>query len=102
MTGATSHTLANCLIELNRFDEASKLLENIDTKAVAQLTGVPDWSANLDLARADIAFRKGDYSAARKYIQPAIPVYSRPDAEPFQKHKLESLLAGIDKHLPAR
>ena len=99
LTGATADTLADCLIDLNRFDEASKLLGHIDARSVAQLTGVPDWSANLDLARAEIDFRKGDYAGARKDIQPAIPVFSRADAEPFQKHKLETLLAGIDQHL---
>ena len=101
LTGAAAYSLAACLIELKRFDEATGLMDNIDTKPVAQLTGVPDWSANLDLARADIAVRKGDYSAARKKIQPAIPVFSTLDAEPYQKHKLEALLAAIDKGLPA-
>jgi len=100
LTGAAAYPLAACLIELNRFDEASRLMDTIDSKTVAQLTGVPDWSANLDLARADIAFRKGDYTAARKDIQPAVPVFSKSDAEPFQKHKLESLQAAIEKHLP--
>ena len=100
LTGAASYSLADCLVELNLFDEASRLMDNIDSKSVAQLTGVPDWSANLDLARSDIAVRKGDYAAARKAIQPAIPVFSKADAEPFQKHKLEFLLATIDKHLP--
>src|SRR3984957_2443653 len=101
LTGATSYSLAACLVERNRFDEASKLLDNIDSKPVAQLTGIPDWSANLDLARADIAVRKADYSSARKNIQPAIPVFSKADAEPFQKHKLETLLSAIDRGLPA-
>lgn len=99
LTGGAADTLANCLIDLNHFDEASKLLANIDPKSVAQLSGVPDWSANINLARADIDYRKGDYAAARTDIQPAIPVFSRADAEPFQKHKLERLLAGIDQHL---
>lgn len=99
LTGATADTLANCLIERNQLDEASKLLDRIDSKSVAQLAGIPDWSANVDLARAEIACRRNDYSTARKNIQPAIPVFSRADAEPFQKHKLETLLASIDKHL---
>lgn len=59
------------------FRIASSLMDNIDSKPVAQLTGIPDWSANLDLARADIAVRRADFSAARKTIQPAIPVFSR-------------------------
>lgn len=100
LTGAAAYSLASCNIEMNRFEDASRLLDNIDVKVVAQLTGIPDWSANLDLARADIAFRRGDYSRARTAIQPAMPVFSRADAEPYQKRKLESLLAGIDAHQP--
>ena len=98
LTGGTADTLAHCLIERNHLDEASRLLDSIDPKSVAQLTGVPDWSANLDLARAEIACRRNDFATARKSIQPAIPVFSRPNAEPYQKHKLESLLAEINKH----
>lgn len=102
LTGATAYSLAECLIDLHRVEEASRLLGGIDAKPVAQLTGVPDWSANLDLARAEIAFGKSDYATARKDIQPAIPVFSRSDAEPFQKHKLESLLVQLDKNPPAK
>lgn len=102
LTGAAADTLADCLIERNRLDEASRLLDTIDGKIVAQLAGVPDWSANLDLSRAEIACRRGDFAAARRQIQPAIPVFSRADAEPYQKRKLEKLLATLDNrsHLP--
>ena len=99
LTGATADTLADCLIERNQYAEATKLLDNIDGKSVAQLTGIPDWPANIDLARAEISFREGDFPAARKNIQPAIPVFSRADAEPFQKHKLQTLLSELDQRL---
>jgi DNA-binding winged helix-turn-helix (wHTH) protein/serine/threonine protein kinase len=101
LTGATADALADCLIPRDRLDEASKLIDSIDGKVVAQLAGVPDWSANLDLSRAEIAYRRGDYAAARKVIQPAIPVFSRADAEPYQKHKLEKLLASIENQTRA-
>ncbi len=101
LTGATADTLADCLILRNRLDEASHLLDSVDGKVVAQLVGVPDWSANLDLSRAEIAFRRGDYAVARKSIQPAIPVFSRADAEPYQKHKLEKLLSGLENQTRA-
>jgi hypothetical protein len=84
------------LIGENKLDEASRLLETIDAKAVAQLAGVPDWSANLDLSRAEIAYRRGDYPTARKTIQPAIAVFSRPNAEAYQKRKAERLLLSLD------
>jgi DNA-binding winged helix-turn-helix (wHTH) protein/serine/threonine protein kinase len=101
LTGATADTLADCLIPRNRLDEASTLLDSVDGKIVAQLVGVPDWPANLDLSRAEIAYRRGDYAAARKNIQPAIPVFSRADAEPYQKHKLEKLRASIENQTRA-
>ena len=98
LTGGAADTLANCLIERGQFDEASRLLDGIDAKAVAQLAGIPDWSANINLARAEIAYRRGDYATARKEIQPAVPVFSRADAEPYQKHKLESLQSAVNEH----
>ncbi len=101
LTGAAADTLADCLIPRNRLEEASTLLDSVDGKIVAQLVGAPDWPANLDLSRAEIAYRRGDYAAARKNIQPAIPVFSRADAEPYQKHKLEKLRASIENQTRA-
>jgi serine/threonine protein kinase len=89
--------LADCLISLGKLDEASALLQKVDAKAVTQLSGDPNWSANLDLALGEIAFRRGDLAAARKYVQSATPVFTRPDAEPYQKHALEVLSAAIEK-----
>ena len=99
LTGGVAHTLATCLIDVNRLEEASKLLREIDTKAVAQLTGFPDWGANVALSQAEIAYREGDYTAARKFVESAAPILTRPDAEPYQKHALETLKNAIGKHL---
>ena len=92
LTGATADALADCLIAQNHLDEASKLLDGIDPKVVAQLVGIPDWSATLDVSRAEIALRREDYVTAEKAVQPAIPVYSRADAEPYQKQRLQKVL----------
>ena len=89
--------LADCLIGLGKLDEASVLLQKVDAKAVTQLSGDPNWGANLDLALGEIAFRRGDLTTARKYVQSATPVFTRPDAEPYQKHALEVLTAAIEK-----
>jgi ATP/maltotriose-dependent transcriptional regulator MalT len=97
LTGGAADTLATCLIGLGKLPEASMLLEGIDTAAVAQLTGFPDWSANVALARGEIAFRQGDYAAARKYVETARPVLTRADAEPYQKHALEELASAIER-----
>jgi eukaryotic-like serine/threonine-protein kinase len=98
LTDGARFGLADCLISLGKLDEASALLQKVDAKAVTQLSGDPNWSANLDLALGEIAFRRGDFAAARKYVQSAAPVFTRPDAEPYQKHALEVLTAAIEKH----
>jgi DNA-binding winged helix-turn-helix (wHTH) protein/serine/threonine protein kinase len=97
LTGATSYTLATCLISLGKLDEASTLLQGIDVPAVTQLTGDPNWGANVTLAQADIAYRRGNYDAARGYVQTVTPIFTRKDAESYQKRALESLTAALGK-----
>ena len=95
LTGGTADALADCLIARKRLDEASKLLDSIDPKPVAQLVGVPDWSATIDLSRAEIALLRGDDGTAEKDVQAAIPVFSRADAEPYQKQRLQKILDAL-------
>ena len=97
LTGGAAYSLATCLIGLNRLDEAAALLPQIDAKAVAQLSGDPDWGAGISLSQAEIAYRRHDYPAARNTLQTAAPVFTRADAEPYQKHAFESLKAALDK-----
>jgi hypothetical protein len=78
-------------------DEASKLLQQIDAPAVAQLSGDPDWGAGVTLAQGEIAYRRGDYDTARKDLQAVTPVFTRKDAELYQRHAIESLQASLDK-----
>jgi ATP/maltotriose-dependent transcriptional regulator MalT len=99
LTGGAASTLADCLIELGKLDEAGKLLDQIDVSAVAQLAGDPDWGAGVTLAQAEIAYRRGNYDAARGYVQTVTPVFTRKDAEPYQRHALESLRTALDKPL---
>ena len=100
LTGGAAYPLASCLILLGKLDEASTLLRQIDVPPVAQLTGDPDWGAGVTLAQAEIAYRRGNYDAARGYVQTVTPVFSRKDAEPYQKRALESLRTALDKPLP--
>ncbi len=102
LTGGTASTLADCLIGLDKLDEASKLLDQVDVPAVAQLAGDPEWGAGVTLAKAEIAYRRGNYGAARNYVQTVTPVYTRANAEPFQKRALESLRFALDKPLPRK
>jgi eukaryotic-like serine/threonine-protein kinase len=100
LTGATAYTLANCLIGMGKLDEATALLQQIDTPVVAQLTGEPDWGASVTLAQAQVAYRRGNYNAARGYVQTVTPVFTRKDAEAYPKRALESLKAALDKASP--
>ncbi len=100
LTGGVAETLASCLIGFDRLAEASKLLHEIDVRAVAQLTGFPDWFANVALDEGEIALRQHDYAGARKYLETAKPVFSRPDAEAYQKQTMANLAAALEKQKP--
>jgi hypothetical protein len=89
---------ANCLIAEGKLDEASRLLKDIDTQPVVQLTGDPDWGAGVALAQAEIAAKRGNWGAAREFLDAARPAFSKPDAEEYQRQKLQSLSAGIASH----
>ena len=100
LTGATADTLASCLIGLGKLDEAATLLQQIDIPVVAQLTGDPDWGAGVTLERAEIAYRQHDYQAARGYLDTVARVFTRKDAEAYQKRAFETLKAALDKTSP--
>jgi len=100
LTGATADTLASCLIGLGKLDEAAALLQQIDVPVVAQLTGDPDWGAGVTLERAEIAYRHHDYTAARRYVDTVASVFTRKDAEAYQKRAFETLKAALDKTSP--
>jgi eukaryotic-like serine/threonine-protein kinase len=99
LTGGVADTLAGCLIGMGKLDEASALLQQIDVPAVAQLTGDRDWGAGVTLERAEISYRRHDYDAARGYVQTIAQVFSRKDAEPYQKRLFETLKAALDRPL---
>jgi len=102
LTGGAAYPLASCLILLGKLDEASTLLQQINVPALAQLTGDPEWGANATLAQAEIAYRRGDYDRARSYVQTVTPVFTRKDAEPYQKRALESLRAALEQPIPRK
>ena len=91
IAGGIALPLANCLIALGRLQEAAQYLQNLDIKAITQLTGDPDWGAGVTLAQAEISVRQHDYAQAEKYLASVRPVFSRPDAEAYQKKKLIEL-----------
>jgi hypothetical protein len=95
LTGGAAYTLASCSIGLDKLDEAARLLQDIDTKVVAQLAGFPDWFANVALAQAEIAYRRKEFEKARSLLNSAAPVFTKADAEPFQKRALETLQVAL-------
>jgi serine/threonine protein kinase len=95
LTGGTASTLAGCLIDLGKLDEAAKLLEQIDVPATTQLAGDPDWGAGVTLMQAQIALRRGDRETAKKDVELVTPVFTRATAEPYQRHALETLVSEI-------
>jgi DNA-binding winged helix-turn-helix (wHTH) protein/serine/threonine protein kinase len=100
LTGGTADTLADCLIGVGKLDEASRLLNSMDIPAVAQLSGDPNVGAGVQLLQAEIAYRKGDYVTARKDVDAVTPVFTRKDAEAFQRHRLDELIAELEKTQP--
>jgi hypothetical protein len=97
LTGGAAYSLAECLMGLNRLDEASTLLQQIDSHAVAQLAGDPDWGAGVTLAQAQIDYRRRNYDAARAAAHSVAPVFTRPGTDPYQKRAFETLTAELDK-----
>jgi transposase-like protein len=67
---------------------------------VSQLAGDSDWGAGVTLLQAEIAFRRGDYANARKCIEAVNPIFTRPNAEAYQKHTMQVLSAALDKRAP--
>jgi serine/threonine-protein kinase len=102
LTEATLLPLANCLISLGKLHEASQDLSQIDTRAVVPLTGDPNWGAGVTLAKARIAVRERDFAEARGELNSVRPIFSRSDADAYQRHKMESLSIDISRHLQAK
>ena len=95
LTEGVGSTLAGCLIGLGQLDEASSLLEGIDTAAVAQLAGDPDWGAGVKLLQAQIAFARGNLTLAQQFADEVTPVFTRPNAEIYQQKQLSALSAKL-------
>jgi serine/threonine protein kinase/DNA-binding winged helix-turn-helix (wHTH) protein len=95
LTQAVAFTRAACLIPAGRLDEASRLLDGVKPENVAALAGDPNWGANLDLARAQIAFARRDYPVARKHLDAAKPGFSVPNAEAYQVRAVTLLDADL-------
>jgi serine/threonine protein kinase/DNA-binding winged helix-turn-helix (wHTH) protein len=101
LTQAVAYTRASCLIPLNRIDEADELLAGINSENVAALAGDPHWGANVELAKAQIAFLRKDFAAARKHLDAAKPGFSVPKAEAYQVRAVTMLDASLQARATA-
>jgi tetratricopeptide (TPR) repeat protein len=97
LTGGTASTLAACLIGIGQVNEASKLLSEIDIPVVAQLAGDPDWGAGVKLLQAQIAYRRGDYRQAEMDVHDVAPIFTRSNAERYQRQSVETLMVELDR-----
>jgi len=95
LTQAVAFTRATCLIPAGKLEEAAKLLDGVKPDNVAALAGDPNWGANLELARAQIAFARRDYASARKHLDAAKPGFSVPNAETYQVRAVTLLDADL-------
>jgi eukaryotic-like serine/threonine-protein kinase len=95
LTQAIAYTRATCLIALSRMNEADALLATIKPDAVAALAGDPKWGANVELAKAQIAFARRDYASAREHLDAAKPGFSIPKAEAYQVRAVTLLDASL-------
>jgi hypothetical protein len=86
---------------LNRFEEASRLLENIDIDAVTQLSGDATVGPSIALAKGQIAARREDFASAHLYAQQAEAALDRPDADSIDRQALHDLRKVIEKNLRA-
>lgn len=87
---ALQAALADCFIQMRRFDDAETLLRGIDRVKVAQLVGDQNWGAQVDLALAEIALGRGDRPRARTLFAAArTPLRATQDI--FVKNRMAAL-----------
>jgi hypothetical protein len=91
LTDATLLPLANCLIAMSQFEEASKDLDGIDAKAVAQLAGDPDWGAGLPWRGRKLRFDGGIMLKRNNTSSRCVWYFLAPDAEAYQRAKVDQL-----------
>ena len=93
LTQGVATGLAQCLIEAGQDAAAEPLIAHIDRKAVAELASDPNWGANIDLARAEIAVHARRWKDAAADLHAAAVAYASPQSDVFQHRKFETLSA---------
>gem|GEM_PF-6644537 len=105
LLGNAQYSVAYCIlastskdgISTSRLAEVQRLLDSIDVPSVAAIAADPGWSANVDLARAQLAFAQKNYASAREYLAKAKPSFDSPDAEFYQRQTMEKLESDLKR-----
>jgi DNA-binding winged helix-turn-helix (wHTH) protein/serine/threonine protein kinase len=95
LQGGIDYAWGECLISEGRFEQAARTMKGIDRAAVTQLAADSGWGANLDLANAQIAYARHDLALARRDLEAAAPIFSKPHADPYQARAFKRLEAQI-------
>ncbi|MBO9713279.1 winged helix-turn-helix domain-containing protein [Sphingomonas sp.] len=97
LTHAARYYAAECLVENQRFDEAAALAATVDPALVGQLVGDPEWHAELDAVKAEIALAHGDKAAARKLYAALAPNTAGLDAASYERRRLARIAAALGR-----
>ena len=82
--GSFIFSLATCLVGLRQYQNADKLLSELNLQAMSQIYMDEDWSVDYELTKAEIAFHEKAYAAVRKNLAMARPACVRPGAAPYR------------------
>jgi serine/threonine protein kinase/DNA-binding winged helix-turn-helix (wHTH) protein len=82
--GSFTFSLATCLVGLGQYQDADKLLKQLNPQAMSQIYMDEDWSVDYELTKAEIAFHEKAYASVRKDLAMARPACMRPAAAPYR------------------
>lgn len=91
LTDGVRYAVASCLQLDGKVEQAAPILEAIDISAVSQLTGDADWGANVWLAEAQIAEKRGQKGLAKSLLEKARPAFTKPQSELYQRQAFAQL-----------
>ena len=101
-------TVAECLISEQEataghkndgaLHEADALLEKVDTKVIAELSGNTDYEGFRDVALARLSALRGQFAQAQHYVTAAEPVLGQPNTDPYEVKALQSVKRTLATH----
>ena len=101
ITQSAKATIAECLVLDGRPTDAQSLLDQIDCKALAGLTGQPDYCADTDVIRAATALKGNDPKEAQRLLTDASKYFGPQPTDLFFKQwadRLQTSVASAGPH----